>query len=105
MSGLSTHVLDTSSGRPAANVRVRLYFEERELLSTVTNENGRCPALLPETAALKAGTYRLVFETGDYFPDGFYPQISISFIVTDASSHYHVPLLISPFGFTTYRGS
>ena len=105
MNGLSTHVLDTSCGKPAANVRVRLYFEGREIASALTNGNGRCPALLPEGVGLSAGTYRIVFETRDYFPDGFFPEVSISFTVRDTAAHYHVPLLISPFGFTTYRGS
>jgi 5-hydroxyisourate hydrolase len=105
MSGLSTHVLDTSSGKPAANIRVCLYQHEREIGSAITNVDGRCPDLLPRDVALTPGTYRLVFETGTYFKEGFYPEVSISFIVRDASAHYHVPLLISPFGFTTYRGS
>lgn len=105
MSGISTHVLDTSRGRPAANVRVRLLLGEDEIASATTNADGRCPALLPGTVALTAGTYRLVFEIGSYFEESFYPEVSISFVVKDAAAHYHVPLLISPFGFTTYRGS
>ena len=104
MSGLSTHVLDISSGTPAANVRVRLYQEDREIGSALTNVDGRCPALLPADVPFERGKYRLVFEVGSRFPDGFYPEVSISFIIRDTSAHYHVPLLISPYGFTTYRG-
>ena len=105
MSGITTHVLDTASGKPATNVRVRLYREEREIGSASTDTDGRCPALLAADTPLKTGLYRLVFEIGDYFPNGFYPEVSISFTIRDTSAHYHVPLLISPFGFTTYRGS
>jgi 5-hydroxyisourate hydrolase len=105
MSGISTHVLNTSSGRPAESIRVRLFQEEREIGSGITDTAGRCSALLPLGATLTPGIYRLVFETGAYFPAGFYPEVSVSFIVRDISTHYHVPLLISPFGFTTYRGS
>jgi 5-hydroxyisourate hydrolase len=105
MSGISTHVLDTASGRPAANLRVRLFRAEREISSQTTDANGRCAALLPPGIALTAGSYQLLFETGAYFPQAFYPEVTISFTVSDASAHYHVPLLISPFGYTTYRGS
>jgi 5-hydroxyisourate hydrolase len=105
MSGLSTHVLDTSSGRPAANMRVRLCDQNGEISSAITDAEGRCASLLPQGVPLRVGTYRLIFETGLYFENGFYPEVCISFVVRDASSHYHVPLLISPFGFTTYRGS
>lgn len=105
MSGISTHILDTASGTPAANVRVRLYGESSEIASATTNAEGRCSALLPPEVPLEAGTYRLVFEVGEYFRDGFYPEVSISFSVRDAAAHYHIPLLISPFSFTTYRGS
>lgn len=102
MSGISTHILDTSTGKPAAGVQVRLFEKEREIGSGVTNADGRCQ-LISEGVASE--TYRLVFETGSYFHDGFYPEVSISFIVRDTSENYHVPILISPFGFTTYRGS
>lgn len=105
MSGISTHVLDTASGKPAANVRVHLFDGQSEIATAVTNADGRCPALLPLDHPLKIGQYRLCFEVSDFFPDGFYPEVSISFYVRDASANYHVPLLISPFGFTTYRGS
>jgi 5-hydroxyisourate hydrolase len=105
MSGISTHVLDLSTGRPAANVRVRLFQDAREMSSQSTDANGRCAALLPSSIALTPGSYRLVFEIGAYFQDGFYPEVSVSFLVRDASVRYHLPLLISPFGYTTYRGS
>jgi 5-hydroxyisourate hydrolase len=105
MSTISTHVLDTSAGQPAANIRVRLFSGESEIGSGVTNADGRCAALLPSGANLTPGVYRIVFEVGKRFPDGFYPEVSITFVIRDASTHYHVPLLISPFGFTTYRGS
>ena len=103
--GISTHVLDTSIGRPAANVRLMLFQGQQEIGSRNTDENGRCAALLPDGVALVAGTYRLRFEVGNYFEDAFYPEVDITFIVRDPKQHYHVPLLISPFGFTTYRGS
>ena len=105
MSGLSTHVLDMSSGKPAANMRVRLYLGEREINATLTNSDGRCAALLAQNTELVVGTYRLVFETGSWFTECFYPEVSITFTVNDPAAHYHVPLLISPFGYTTYRGS
>ena len=105
MSGLSTHVLDTASGRPVSGLRVRLYLHDREISSGTTNQDGRIPSVLPEGFVLKAGTYRLEFETGAYFPDGFYPVVAVSFSVRDEGAHFHVPLLISPFGYSTYRGS
>jgi 5-hydroxyisourate hydrolase len=105
MSTISTHVLDTSAGQPAQNVRVHLFAGEREIGSGITNSDGRCASLLPTGASLTSGIYRIVFEVDERFPDGFYPEVSITFAVRDASAHYHVPLLISPFGFTTYRGS
>lgn len=105
MSGISTHVLDTSRGKPVPNMRVRLFRQEIEILVTTTNPDGRCPTLLPANETLLPGAYRLIFETSAYFEDSFYPEVSISFRVIDPSAHYHVPLLISPFGFTTYRGS
>lgn len=105
MSGISTHVLDTSSGRPAANIRVRLFRGELEISSAVTDLDGRCPALLPAKTPLEPATYRILFETRTHFPNGFFPEITIAFVVRDAAAHYHVPLLMSPFGFTSYRGS
>ena len=98
-------MLDTSAGKPAANIRVRLFAGDTEIGSGFTNADGRCPSLLPPGGTIVPGIYRIVFEVGERFPDGFYPEVSITFAVRDASAHYHVPLLISPFGFTTYRGS
>ena len=105
MNGISTHVLDTANGKPAAGVPVRLFSENRELASEVTNQDGRCPKLLPDNMKLEAGIYRIVFEISAKFPNSFYPTVEISFRVTDPSTHHHIPLLLSPFGFTTYRGS
>jgi 5-hydroxyisourate hydrolase len=105
MSGISTHVLDTASGRPAAGIKVRLWLAGAAIGSGITGPDGRVGQLLPEGATLTPGHYRICFEIGDYFPDGFYPEVSVTFAVRDSSGHYHVPLLISPFGYTTYRGS
>lgn len=105
MTSVSTHVLDTSSGKPAAGIRVHLCGDAGEISLGVTNADGRCPALVPQGTSLSPGAYRLSFEMVDYFPNGFYPEITVAFQVRDVSAHYHVPLLISPFGYTTYRGS
>ena len=105
MSGISTHVLDLSAGRPAAGIAVQLWREEHKICSGVTDENGRCPSLLPPTESLAPGIYRLMFDVAERFADGFYPEVSVSFLVRDTAAHYHVPLLLSPYGFTTYRGS
>ncbi len=109
MSGLSTHVLDTASGKPAAGVRVRLFQGATEFSSAVTNADGRVANLLPQGTALATGVFRIVFEVATYFAatttPSFYPEVTVCFEVRDASVHYHVPLLISPFGYTTYRGS
>ncbi len=114
---LSTHVLDTARGRPAAGVRVALYRVggqgHRKVLETVTNHDGRTDAPLLAGAALKAGVYELVFFAGDYLRttgqagegELFLDRIPIRFGVPDAGQHYHVPLLISPFAYSTYRGS
>jgi 5-hydroxyisourate hydrolase len=105
MSGLSTHILDTANGKPAAGVTVHLYREGILLNTLVTNADGRIPAMLPAGVALAEGTYRLVFEVAAYSPASFFPEVVIMFEVRDASAHYHVPLLLSPFGYSTYRGS
>jgi hydroxyisourate hydrolase len=80
----------------------------KELGRGVTDADGRCRQLLP-SGALAAGTYRLIFDTASYFKScnasGFYPQVSVEFEVRDSTSHYHVPLLLSPYGYSTYRGS
>ena len=117
MGRLTTHVLDTATGRPGAGVRIDLYLvadEARRLLaSTTTNDDGRCERPLLEADAFRAGTYELVFHAGDYFrrvgqalPEPpFVDQVCLRFGVADVEAHYHVPLLVSPWSYTTYRGS
>jgi 5-hydroxyisourate hydrolase len=110
---ISTHVLDTSAGRPAAGVAVRLQRRDDDgwldLSQTATDADGRVAALLPAGSAAAAGTFRLTFEVAPYFAargqQAFYATIAVEFVVGDASQHHHVPLLVSPFGYTTYRGS
>ncbi len=109
--GISTHVLDTTIGRPAANVTVTLERDDDGHWSRVgqghTDDDGRLKALLP--GAPPAGTYRITFDVGAYFArtstEAFYPAVSITFLVRAESEHYHVPLLLNPFGYSTYRGS
>ena len=113
MSAITTHILDTSRGHPAAGVAVVLELQSAQgwqvLGRGVTDTDGRVHNLLGDDFKLAPGTYRLTFHTGDYFDaqhvETFYREITISFIVRDTSGHYHVPLLLSPFGYTTYRGS
>ncbi len=113
MSAITTHVLDTSRGRPAAGVAVVLEIHEggahRELARGTTDADGRLRTLLPAGVALSAGTYRLTFATGAYFAAngvaGFYPEVAIAFEVREPAEHYHVPLLLNPYGYSTYRGS
>ncbi|HWO89559.1 MAG TPA: hydroxyisourate hydrolase [Gemmatimonadales bacterium] len=112
---ISTHVLDVSIGRPAAGVTVTLeVFRHGAWIiasSARTDSDGRVLELAPPAHEDKpaAGRWRLVFETGAYFAAGgvasFYPQVVVEFEVLDPSQHYHVPLLLSPFGYTTYRGT
>jgi 5-hydroxyisourate hydrolase len=112
MSEITTHVLDTSRGRPAAGFQVSLQFKSGDSWKTLgsarTDGNGRCAGLLG-ASPLEKGTYRLLFNAGDYYKelhvDTFYSEISIVFEVTNADAHHHVPLLINPFGYSTYRGS
>jgi 5-hydroxyisourate hydrolase len=96
---ISTHVLDTATGLPARGVRVELYRGSSLVSSQETDADGRIANLLQE--ALETGTYRLVFHP----PSAFFNRIEIEFNITDAGRHYHIPLLVSPFGCTTYRGS
>ncbi|MBX7096375.1 MAG: hydroxyisourate hydrolase [Myxococcaceae bacterium] len=111
--GLSTHILDTSKGRPAANVEVRLSRLEgttaKELVRASTDADGRVKSLIPDGQALQAGTYALRFDTAAYWRaqglSGFYPHVDITFTVERPTEHHHVPLLLNPFGFSTYRGS
>jgi 5-hydroxyisourate hydrolase len=105
MKRLSTHILDTSRGKPAGGVPVQLYQADRLISSHTTDADGRCQNLLAEGTSLDPGVYRIVFEVTAHFPDGLYPEIAISFKVSEGAAHYHIPLLISPFGYTTYRGS
>jgi 5-hydroxyisourate hydrolase len=108
MSHVTTHVLDAALGRPAAGITVALYDARGvELATGVTNADGRVPELGPDS--LPAADYRLVFETAAYFAasqrDTFYPRVTIDFTLADESSHHHVPVLLSPFAYSTYRGS
>jgi 5-hydroxyisourate hydrolase len=110
MGRLTTHVLDTANGRPAAGLRLTLYRVNGEhrtsLIDATTNLDGRCDAPLLEGDALARGTYELVFQVGAYFGQAvFLGEVPVRFAIADASEHYHVPLLVSPFGYTTYRGS
>ncbi len=113
MSGITTHVLDTARGLPAAGVPVALEIRAetgwRELGRAATDDDGRIRQLLPAGSALIPGVYRLTFDLDRYFAEleieGFYPEASIVFHVRDAAQHHHVPLLLSPFGYSTYRGS
>ncbi len=103
--GISTHVLDTAKGKPAAGIAVTLEANRAGwsvIASGTTNEDGRARLVeeQPET-----GTYRLTFGTAAYDDEGFFPRVVIEFIVRDAARHYHVPLLLSPFGYSTYRGT
>jgi 5-hydroxyisourate hydrolase len=108
---LSTHVLDATSGRPATNVPLTLDRRTgdswQRVGSGLTDDDGRCRTIAPD--GLEAATYRLVFDTGTYFDTtgvpGFYPEVSVVFEVTEPQRHHHVPLLLSPFAYSTYRGS
>jgi len=104
MSHVTTHVLDSALGRPAAGVPVQLSGPDGLIASSQTNADGRVTDLGP--AELSPGVYSLTFDTGLYFGEtpNFYPRVCIDFTISDAS-HYHVPLLLSPFGYSTYRGS
>jgi 5-hydroxyisourate hydrolase len=111
--GVSTHILDTASGRPAAGVGITLEVHRCGawvgLMMTQTDSDGRGKQLLPEGEALEAAVYRLRFDTAGYYAvqqmEGLYPLVEITFMVTDAAQHYHIPLLLTANGYTTYRGS
>ncbi|NNG25363.1 hydroxyisourate hydrolase [Telluria aromaticivorans] len=117
MGKLSTHVLDTAHGRPGAGVKVELFTVDegsRSLVKTdLTNADGRCGAPLLEGEALRTGLYELVFHAGDYFAaqgvalpaPRFLDRITIAFGVHDGSQNYHVPLVVTPWSYSTYRGS
>jgi 5-hydroxyisourate hydrolase len=112
MSAITTHVLDTARGRPAAGLVVVLEMEQagswREIGRGITDANGRVMSLA-SGAPLSAGVHRLTFDTGAYFAGqkvaAFYPAVTVVFTITDPAQHHHVPLLLSPFGYSTYRGS
>jgi 5-hydroxyisourate hydrolase len=114
MSPITTHVLDLNLGRPAANVSVTLHRVEPQAADYLvgqgrTDGEGRLGTLLPASAKLLPGAYRLTFDTQAYFQSqnrpAFYPIVQITFQVIDPNEHYHVPVLLSPFGYSTYRGS
>ena len=114
MSAITTHVLDTARGRPADGVRVSLEQIDstdhwRAVGHGVTDSNGRLKTLMPESTEPVPGMYRLLFDTQAYFAQhgirSFFPLVTVTFEVSNAAEHYHVPLLLSPFGYTTYRGS
>ena len=110
---ITTHILDLSRGRPASNVAVKLFHSQAGayvlLGSGTTDDDGRLRTLLPESHKLEVGVYKLEFETAPYFQTqgvvGFYPEVTVVFNVEAGREHYHVPLLLSPFGYSTYRGS
>jgi 5-hydroxyisourate hydrolase/2-oxo-4-hydroxy-4-carboxy-5-ureidoimidazoline decarboxylase len=112
MSHVTTHVLDTSTGKPGKNITVQLMQNTnnkwKAIAQGITNNDGRVTDLLPEGKNLSPGNYKIVFETGNYYATQniktFYPAVEILFSIFD-DSHYHVPLLINPFGYSTYRGS
>ena len=115
--GLSTHVLDTANGCPASGVRVEVFRVDGDrrakVNATVTDAHGRIPVLLPPGRSLSNGIFELDFHVGEYFAargvgnadPAFLGVVTVRFGVYDASAHYHVPLLVSPFGYSTYRGS
>jgi len=110
---LSVHVLDLQSGQPTAGIGVTLEQRAgegwRALASGVTNAQGRIAALYPEDKPIAAGEYRIVFQTGEHFARQgkatFFPRIPVEFKVDNPAQHYHIPLLLSPFGYSTYRGN
>ncbi|MCI9888223.1 hydroxyisourate hydrolase [Micrococcales bacterium 31B] len=108
MSHITTHILDAALGRPAASVAVELWDGDSTLIAAgTTDADGRCSSLGPDS--LPPGPYRLVFAVAPYFAAteraSFYPQVTIDFTVSPGEAHYHVPLLLSPFAYSTYRGS
>ena len=112
MSQITTHVLDTTLGKTAPGISVVLYHHAEnawvEVANAMTNMDGRIPDFLPRELVLEKGTYKMRFETKFYFDQlemkTFYPYVEITFDI-DGSGHYHIPLLVSPFGYSTYRGS
>ena len=114
MSGITTHILDVSIGQPAAGVAVKLDRQAGDggwvpVGVARTDGDGRARDLVTDGKSMMVAIYRLTFDVGQYFSaraiESFYPEVTIVFSVSDASQHYHVPLLLSPFGYSTYRGS
>ena len=113
MSQITTHILDTARGCPADGVTIHLYHREggawQDIGGGKTNEDGRLPGLCPEGEVLAAGTYRMHFAIAGYLESSgaeiFYPYVDVVFDITGDGQHYHIPLLLSPFGYSTYRGS
>lgn len=114
MSPITSHVLDTARGTPAGGVPITLEHETgrdqfTRLAQSVTDADGRVKGLLPDGATLAPGRYRLTFDTAAYFrahqTKGFYPYVQVVFEVSDKPGHLHIPLLLSPYGYSTYRGS
>ena len=113
MSQITTHVLDTTRGLPAKNLPITLFIQTKEgwkkLAGGVTNTDGRIKGFLSDDVKLSAGIYRMHFETGVYFKSnnetGFYPYVDIVFELDDGGSHYHIPLLLTAYGYSTNRGS
>lgn len=112
MSAITTHVLDTALGRPASGIAVRLEARDggdgwRTIGDGVTDQDGRVRELGPDT--ITAGGHRLTFDTAAYFErdgrESFFPEVTVTFTVTEPTQHHHVPILLSPFAFSTYRGS
>ena len=104
---LTTHILDTSKGKPASGIAVIAYRQQGndwlEFVRGTTDNNGRITNWL-DGQEVATGIYKLVFQTGDYFETAFYPFVEVTFTISD-DTHYHIPLLISPYGYSTYRGS
>ena len=117
MGKLTTHVLDTANGTPGAGIAVTLWRldagNRQQVTRTLTNADGRCDTPLLEGDAMKSGRYELVFDAGSYFrtlgtalPDpAFVDEVVLRFGIADTAQHYHVPLLVSPWSYSTYRGS
>jgi 5-hydroxyisourate hydrolase len=112
MSQLTTHILDTTKGKPASGVSIILFHQKNnnwaELARGITNADGRIPDLVSKDKILETGNYKMKFETKAYFDKdqiaSFYPYVEIVFEIT-TQEHYHIPLLLNPFGYSTYRGS
>lgn len=112
-SPITTHILDTAQGRPAGGVAVILEKQTHEkwleLARSVTNENGRIDEFAVGPGEISPGRYRLIFDTESYFRscnlDHFFPEVQIQFEIRNSEEHYHVPLLLSTYGYSTYRGS